>query len=102
MSDVNVINCLFAEFDAKDFENCKKQALDHIHNLEVSPSAIIDSGGGYHCYWILNTPYIIDSEEKREQAVSFVYGNLRLSGRNITKEEIREIIKETHENRRKS
>lgn len=53
---LEVVNCLFAEFDAKDFGGSKGNAAEHIKLLEPFPSVIVDSGGGYHCYWLLQTP----------------------------------------------
>ena len=67
--DVNVINCIFAEFDAKDFDGSKENAFLHIKSLTLQPSVIIDSGGGYHCYWFLDDTLVIDSEEKRQEAI---------------------------------
>jgi len=63
---VQLINCLFAEFDSKDFDNDKDAALNHILDLENNPSACIDSGGGFHCYWILSEPVLIDDDNREE------------------------------------
>lgn len=63
---VQAVNCLYAEFDAKDFDNDKDAALNHILDLEINPSACIDSGGGYHCYWFLTEPVLIDNDNREE------------------------------------
>jgi putative DNA primase/helicase len=63
--DISAVNCLFAEFDAKDFDNLKESALAHIHNMPLSPSVIVDSGGGYHCYWLLAESFMITSQDDR-------------------------------------
>jgi putative DNA primase/helicase len=65
IQDIQAINCLFAEFDAKDYGD-KNDALSHIMRLEPQPSVIIDSGGGYHCYWLLDNPRIIGEPTDRE------------------------------------
>ena len=65
---IAAINCLFAEFDAKDFDDSKEATLAHIQRLTISPSVIIDSGGGYHCYWLLVEPFLLDSDEARARA----------------------------------
>ncbi len=59
------INCAFAEFDAKDFNDSKDEALAYIRALMFAPSIIVDSGGGYHCYWLLDQPFIFKSETDR-------------------------------------
>lgn len=65
---VAVINCLFAEFDAKDFGDSKDLALQHVRGLESQPSVIVDSGGGYHCYWLLSEPFVLNTDTNQERA----------------------------------
>lgn len=64
---IAAVNCLFGEFDAKDFEGGKPAALTHILRLPAKPTAIIDSGGGWHAYWIFRIPIPItdNSTSKR-------------------------------------
>ncbi len=64
---VAAINCLFADADGKHFED-KAAALTHLENLDPRPSVIIDSGGGYHAYWLLQEPYALTTASKRERA----------------------------------
>lgn len=59
---IAAINCLFADFDAKDFGS-KEAAWDHVQSLPIQPSAIVDSGGGFHAYWVLNQTFRIQTEE---------------------------------------
>lgn len=73
IADVASINCLFAEFDAKDFAGGKPAALAHVHGLGNAPSVIIDSGGGYHCYWLLADPFVIATDADRQRAKSLQY-----------------------------
>lgn len=82
LASVTALNSLFAEFDAKDFAGDKSLALAHVHQLEFSPSAIVDSGGGFHCYWLIDQPFVLDSDAARERArelqarwVAFVGGD---------------------------
>ncbi len=67
IGDIAGINCVFADFDAADF--CDKgKAREHIDALKVSPSVIVDSGGGYHCYWFLCDTFVITTESDRDRA----------------------------------
>ena len=44
--------CVWAEYDAKDFISW--QAMEKsVSDLKIAPSAIVQSGGGLHCYWWL-------------------------------------------------
>ena len=55
------VNCLYAEFDAAHFAGGKAEALEHLQALAMRPSAVVDSGGGYHAYWLLRDPFIINT-----------------------------------------
>lgn len=66
IDDVSAINCLFAEFDGKDFEDGKSGALSHIVDIVPPASVLIDSGGGYHAYWLLAAPAALDDDATRK------------------------------------
>ncbi len=65
---IAAVSCLFAEFDAKHFDGGKEAAYAHIESLEPAPSAVVDSGGGYHCYWLLTSSHLLASDAAREAA----------------------------------
>jgi hypothetical protein len=65
IADIVAVNCLIAEFDAKDFEGGKAAARAHVEALNPAPSVIIDSGGGYQCYWLFRRTFHIQREEDR-------------------------------------
>lgn len=102
---VAAINCLFAEYDGKDFvqpgeyaaylpdgfddlaerakadarkaatlaafkadrDTYKRRATARITETPLPPSVVVDSGGGYHCYWLLDRPFVL-SDTNRELA----------------------------------
>lgn len=57
IQNVAAVNTLFSEFDMK-----YGWAIDQIHELQPQPSIIISSGGGWHCYWILEQPEKLTDE----------------------------------------
>lgn len=65
---IDAVNCVFAEFDAKDFPGGKAAALAHVNAIPEPPTVLIDSGGGYHAYWILSTGVFLESDEQRQDA----------------------------------
>lgn len=62
---ISVVNCLFCEFDFKDWQTTDN-IKDHLKQFPF-PSVVTFSGGGYHCFWLLNDTFFINSEELREQ-----------------------------------
>jgi putative DNA primase/helicase len=80
--DIAQVNTLYAEFDAKDFGQDKDKALQHVQALPLAPSVLIDSGGGYHAYWLLAEGVKIRDEKERRRIadiqarwVKFVQGD---------------------------
>ena len=68
VDEVAAVGCLFAEFDAKDFAGSMNATMTHITNLDLAPTAIVNSGHGYHCYWILKEALILGDEKTRKVA----------------------------------
>jgi len=96
---VKLANCLFAEFDAKDFsqplmdvsksyKQCLKDgqspfdfdargtehlrrhgmnaAWRHIQQIGIKPTYMVNSGGGFHAYFLFNEPYEINDQTREE------------------------------------
>jgi P4 family phage/plasmid primase-like protien len=90
---IAAINCLFAEFDAKDFGNSKPAALACIKNLAKQPSVTIDSGGGYHCYWLLRESFILSTDADRERADKAQKGWVALVGGDDGSKDLARILR---------
>lgn len=60
-SSVKKVQCLWVDLDAKDFAGGKDEAWERIQNF-IPPTVIIDSGHGFHCYWCLVEPTIIENK----------------------------------------
>ena len=70
---VCAMNALYGDFDAKTFDgetlDAQLQAAwEAIQGLDILPSVIIFTGGGYHCYWLLQDPVMITDENRAEIA----------------------------------
>lgn len=66
IEDVLCINCLFSEFDSKDFDGELSNIRDHVKGLQFQPQVIVCSGGGYHCYWFIKEPLYLDGINAHE------------------------------------
>lgn len=73
LDTIAAVNALFAEFDDKDFQGDYRQSWQHIHKLDPCPSVIVRSGGGWHCYWLLDEPFVIDTDADRKRARELQY-----------------------------
>jgi hypothetical protein len=63
---IAAINCLYSEWDTDGTTEGKAHALAAVRSLSPAPTVIIDSGGGYHCYWLLKRTIYLPSNEIRE------------------------------------
>lgn len=54
--DISRVWVLWADVDAKAFAGGKPEALKRIQEFPIQPTAIIDSGNGYHVYYLLKEP----------------------------------------------
>jgi hypothetical protein len=68
---IAAVNCLYAEFDLKDFAGDVDYLFGHIAALPAAPSVWALSGGGVHCYWLLTDPFIIASDDHRA-AIAYI------------------------------
>jgi len=60
---IAAINCLFAEFDGG-----ADAALARLEDLPYYPTAVIHSGGGLHCYWLLEDTVPVTDANRAEIA----------------------------------
>jgi len=62
--DIRDIVCLWADVDGKDFESGGKEAaLRSVEAFPLKPTIIVDSGHGYHLYWVLEQPLLDMKDE---------------------------------------
>lgn len=47
---------LWADVDAKQHKESKAQALTALSRAQMEPSILVDSGHGWHAYWLLDEP----------------------------------------------
>ena len=59
------IICIWVDVDAKNFDGGKEEAFKHIRNFPLKPNIIVDSGNGYHAYWILEK-WLLNREKDKE------------------------------------
>lgn len=60
--NVKQVNCFWVDIDAKDIKG-KEAIKKKLEAFKPEPSIIVSSGNGYHCYWLLDKPEIINSQE---------------------------------------
>ncbi|MEZ4864478.1 MAG: DNA-primase RepB domain-containing protein [Caldilineaceae bacterium] len=70
----------------------KRRSLHQIEALYYPPSVIIDSGGGYHCYWLLRDPLPLD-ETNRGDVQVVQHSWVRLMGGDAGAADLRRVLR---------
>ena len=79
-SDIKDITALWLDIDAKNFQDGQVEIMQNIKDFSLPPNIIVDSGHGYHLYWILEEPIINRTDEQTnelKQILSSLAGVLR-------------------------
>lgn len=80
---VKLVWCLWADLDAKTFKGDKPESLKRLCEFPLTPTAIVDSGHGYHAYWRLKEleeitgPADVARIEAHLKALAFALGGDR-------------------------
>jgi len=89
---IDRLNCLYAEYDKKDFGGTK-ETRSHILSLPYQPSIITFSGGGYHCYWLLSEAFVITSEETKVKAQEIQYNWVTWNGADESTKDLARVLR---------
>ncbi|MEO1647061.1 MAG: hypothetical protein AAFR67_17880, partial [Chloroflexota bacterium] len=57
---------LWIDIDCDDDVDQRAKALEKLQTFEPAPSIIVDSGGGWHGYWLLADPYLLEDDENKK------------------------------------
>lgn len=88
---VAAINCLYAEFDVAPHET-KLALLERVKRLSPAPSVIMDSGG-YHAYWLLEEPFVLEGEAERERARQAQYRWVEFTGADPAAKDLARVLR---------
>jgi P4 family phage/plasmid primase-like protien len=75
--DCREVIWLWADIDFKDFTGGEEEARKVLESFKFHPSIVISTGGGLHCYWLLDT--VLDAQKDMkliEQALKILAGEL--------------------------
>jgi hypothetical protein len=91
--DVTAVNCLYADFDAKDFPGGLEAIFGHVTSLPWRPSAAVASGGGLHCYWLAAAPWLCSEPDEREAVATLQESWVHLVGADTTVHDLCRILR---------
>lgn len=65
-----LLPALWVDIDCDGDANRYNSTFDKLNSFELKPSAIVDSGGGLHAYWLLVDPFPLENDLARDKAAS--------------------------------
>lgn len=69
-----LVPTLWIDVDCEDDAQEREQALLKLQSFEPVPSAIVNSGGGWHCYWFLTEAFLLNSDEDGKYIEAILQG----------------------------
>lgn len=69
-ASVAAVNAVWCDVDAKDHGGDMAAALAVVQRAPLPPSAVVNSGGGYHGYWLLAEPFQIAGDAARRAQIA--------------------------------
>ena len=90
---VKRIACLWADLDGHDFSGGKEEALSKLQTFLIKPTAIIDSGNGYHAYWLLKEAVIIEIEQDVLRVEAYLKALAQALGGDLACAEIARVLR---------
>lgn len=69
-----LVTALWADLDCDHDPRKREVALAKLREFDPAPSMLIDSGGGYHPYWLLDKPYDLKDKEQKQHFSAILRG----------------------------
>lgn len=61
-----LVPALWVDVDCDGDPQKRENGLTKLREFEPAPSVIVDSGGGWHGYWLLDEPFVLESDEDKQ------------------------------------
>ncbi len=65
---------LWVDIDCDDDPDQRAAALEKLHTFDQKPSILLDSGGGWHVYYLLDVPFALENDENRQRIARILHG----------------------------
>ena len=74
------VPALWVDIDCDNDPTQRETALDKLKSFDLQPSVIVDSGGGWHGYWLLKKPFVLETDDDRSHIANILKGLFQVLG----------------------
>jgi len=79
-----LVPALWVDVDCDGDPTRRAESLAKLRAFEPPPSVIVDSGGGWHGYWLLDEAFLLETDEDKQRIAYTLHGLFRaLDGENV-------------------
>jgi len=65
---------LWIDIDCDDDSYRREKGMSKLFNFDPAPSIILDSGGGWHAYWLLDEPFLLETDDDKQKISQIMQG----------------------------
>jgi hypothetical protein len=73
-----LVPALWVDVDCDGDQSKRDKELAKLREFDPAPSIIVDSGGGWHGYWLLDEPFQLDIDEDKQRIAHILHGLFRV------------------------
>ncbi len=69
-----LLPALWVDIDCDGDQIKRDKGLAKLRDFDPAPSIIVDSGGGWHGYWLLDKPFMLETDEDKQRIATILHG----------------------------
>jgi len=73
-----LVPALWVDVDCDGDQSKRDKGLAKLREFDTAPSIIVDSGGGWHGYWLLDEPFQLNTDEDKQHIAHMLHGLFRV------------------------
>jgi hypothetical protein len=73
-SAASLLPALWIDIDCDDDSQKRDAGLTKLCGFDPAPSIIVDSGGGWHGYWLLDEPFMLETDDHKSKISAILKG----------------------------
>jgi hypothetical protein len=68
------LSAMWIDIDCDDDPQKREKGMVKLCGFDPAPSIILDSGGGWHAYWLLDEPFMLETDDDKQKISQIMQG----------------------------